>query len=101
MCLNPKLTLLVVSLAKKSQAFSVVLVDLKWHKATTKEFQALIDHHTWELVNPSHPIKVVGDKWVLRIKYEILVMQPKRGVNWDSKNYSIFKAKLNANIKRI
>lgn len=35
----------------------------------TKEFQALLDNHNWELVNPSHPIKVVGDKWVLRIKY--------------------------------
>lgn len=56
---------------KEPSTVSVVLVDLKWHKATTKEFQALIDHHTWELVNPSHPIKIVGDKWVLRIKYNL------------------------------
>ena len=50
----------------------------------------------------------LSKKWQRGMKFggsrgpnEILVMQPKRGVNWVSKKYSIFKAKLNANIKRI
>lgn len=37
----------------------------------TEEFQALLANNTWELVNPSHPIKVVGKKWVFKIKYNI------------------------------
>ena len=28
---------------------------------------------------------------IQRGKIKILVMQPKRGVNWNSKNYSIYK----------
>lgn len=35
----------------------------------TEEFQALLANNTWELVNPSHPIKFVGKKWVFKIKY--------------------------------
>lgn len=26
-------------------------------------------NHTWELVSPNHPIKVIGSKWVFKIKY--------------------------------
>ena len=33
------------------------------------EYQALINNHTWTLVKPTHPIKVIGNKWVFRIKY--------------------------------
>lgn len=48
---------------------NAALADPKWYQAMTEEYQALINNHTWELVNPSHPVKVVGNKWVFRIKY--------------------------------
>ena len=35
----------------------------------TDEYQALMHNHTWTLVKPTHPIKVIGNKWVFRIKY--------------------------------
>ncbi|KAH9762091.1 retrovirus-related pol polyprotein from transposon RE1 [Citrus sinensis] len=48
---------------------SKALQDSAWHKAMTDEYQALIHNHTWTLVKPTHPVKVIGNKWVFRIKY--------------------------------
>ena len=48
---------------------SKALQDSAWHKAMTDEYQALVNNHTWTLVKPTHPIKVIGNKWVFRIKY--------------------------------
>lgn len=35
------------------------------------EYQALQVNNTWELVLPTAPVKVVGNKWVFRIKYNL------------------------------
>ncbi|KAH9684881.1 retrovirus-related pol polyprotein from transposon RE1 [Citrus sinensis] len=67
---KPKAYLLAL-LAQPSEPTSVsqALTDPKWLKAMQEEFQALQANHTWELVLPKAPVKVVGNKWVFRIKY--------------------------------
>ena len=58
-------------LDKTTEPFTVLeaMLDPKWHKAMTEEYKALMDNQTWVLFKPSHPIKVIGSKWVFRIKY--------------------------------
>ena len=67
---KPKAYLLAL-LAQPSEPTSIsqALTDPKWLKAMQVEFQALQANHTWELVLPKAHVKVVGNKWVFRIKY--------------------------------
>ena len=44
---------------------------------------------------------IVQNESIRDNNYEIQVCNPRGGVNWDSKNYSIYKEKLNANIIKI
>ncbi|KAH9793982.1 hypothetical protein KPL71_004732 [Citrus sinensis] len=58
-------------LAQPSEPLSTsqALADPMWFKAMQEEFQALQSNKTWELVLPDTPVKIVGNKWVFRIKY--------------------------------
>lgn len=61
---------LAALLATPSEPTSVsqAITDPKWFQAM-HEYQALQNNHTWVLVQPSTPVKVIGSKWVFRIKY--------------------------------
>ncbi|KAH9751439.1 reverse transcriptase Ty1/copia-type domain-containing protein [Citrus sinensis] len=48
---------------------SAALNDPKWLQAMREEYQALVNNQTWTLVQPIYPVKVVGNKWVFRIKH--------------------------------
>lgn len=67
---KPKIYLLAL-LAQKSEPTSVsqALSDPMWYKAMQEEYLALKTNHTWDLVLPATPVKIVGSKWVFRIKY--------------------------------
>ena len=58
-------------LAKPSEPTSITqpISYPKWFKAMQKEYQALISNDTWDLVLPPTPVKVIGSKWVFRIKH--------------------------------
>ena len=58
-------------LAQPSELNSITqaLQDLKWFNAMQKEIKALQANQTWDLVIPTAPVKVVGNKWIFRIKY--------------------------------
>lgn len=57
--------------AKPTEPTSVsqALTNQKWFQAMQSEYQALQANNTWELVLPTASVKVVGNKWVFRIKY--------------------------------
>ncbi|KAH9703475.1 retrovirus-related pol polyprotein from transposon RE1 [Citrus sinensis] len=58
-------------LAKPSEPTSITqaISNPKWFKAMQEEYQALKNNDTWDLVSPSAPVKVIGSKWVFRIKH--------------------------------
>ena len=44
------------------------LNDRNWYKAIKEEYEALIRNETWSLVPPPAECKIVGNKWVFRVK---------------------------------
>ena len=67
---KPK-TYITALLAQPSEPNSVTqaLQDPKWFNAMHEEFKALQANQTWDLVIPTAPVKIVGNKWIFRIKY--------------------------------
>ena len=59
----------LLAIASEPTSVSVALSNPKWFKAMQEEYQALQNNHTWDLVLPSEPVKVVGNKWIFKIKY--------------------------------
>lgn len=49
--------------------YNQALKDSKWVDAMTKELNALETNNTWRIVPPPSNKKVVGCKWVFRVKY--------------------------------
>ncbi|KAH9764049.1 retrovirus-related pol polyprotein from transposon RE1 [Citrus sinensis] len=47
----------------------VALADQKWYMAMTDELHALRNNETWTLVPAELATKIVGNKWVFRVKY--------------------------------
>ncbi|KAH9688658.1 hypothetical protein KPL70_015204 [Citrus sinensis] len=45
------------------------LKNKKWETTMREKFEALQKNRTWELVPPSRDLKVVGNKWVYKVKY--------------------------------
>lgn len=45
------------------------LANKSWNKAMEDEFKALQLNNTWELVEPNKEMKIVGNKWVYKLKY--------------------------------
>lgn len=67
---KPK-TYLVALLSAPTEPIYVkqALAYPKWFHAMKEEFNSLQANKTWTLVQPSSPVKVIGNKWVFRIKY--------------------------------
>ena len=47
---------------------SEALEDQNWYNAMTEQINALARNNTWCLVQPTSDMKIVGNKWVFRIK---------------------------------
>ncbi|KAH9659677.1 hypothetical protein KPL70_023950 [Citrus sinensis] len=53
----------------KPASVKVALADQKWYMAMTDELHALRNNETWTLVPAELATKIVGNKWVFRVKY--------------------------------
>ena len=53
----------------------------KWHATAQAEYDSLIEHNTWELCELPVGKKVIGWKWVLKVKYQENGKAP--GVDYD------------------
>lgn len=60
---------LAVSQKLEPSSVKLALTDPKWRQAMQDEFNALQENKTWILVPREAAHKVVGNKWVFRIKY--------------------------------
>ena len=58
----------LLAIPSEPTSVSVALSNPKWFKAMQEEYQALQNNHTWDLVLPTEPVKVVGNKWIFKIK---------------------------------
>ena len=47
----------------------MALSDPRWKQAMQAEFDALQINETWELVPKETTQKIIGNKWVFRVKY--------------------------------
>ncbi|KAH9689109.1 retrovirus-related pol polyprotein from transposon RE1 [Citrus sinensis] len=54
---------------KEPDSVGEALQDTNWFTAMKNEYDALIENRTWSLVPRTENQKVVGNKWVYRIKY--------------------------------
>ena len=43
----------------------------KWLQAMTSEMQSMYDNQVWNLVDPPEGAKVIGCKWVHKIKHDM------------------------------
>ena len=43
---------------------------VKWMKAAQEEMDSLLEHYTWSLTKPPLGRKVIGSKWVFKIKHD-------------------------------
>ena len=43
---------------------------VKWMKAAKEEMDSLLEHDTWSLTKPPLGRKVIGSKWVFKIKHD-------------------------------
>ncbi|KAH9726123.1 Disease resistance-like protein DSC1 [Citrus sinensis] len=65
---KPK-TYLAVTQNLEPQSVKAALIDIKWREAMQVEFDALQNNKTWTLVPREQAGKIVGNKWVFRVKY--------------------------------
>lgn len=52
------------------QTVDDALMSNSWKKAMEEEYDALMKNKTWTLVPPMAGMKIVGNKWVFRLKYD-------------------------------
>ncbi|KAH9782071.1 retrovirus-related pol polyprotein from transposon RE2 [Citrus sinensis] len=67
---KPK-TFLTVTQSYEPKSVKEALADLKWHMAMKEEFTALEKNQTWTLVPADTATKIIGNKWVFRVKYNL------------------------------
>lgn len=65
---EPK-TYLAATQDLKPITVKIALANPKWHSAMKEEFEALQRNQTWSLVPSETAGKIVGNKWVFRVKY--------------------------------
>ena len=53
---------------KEPDTIQEAICDQNWHQAMKNEHEALIRNRTWSLVPPLTEYRVVGNKWVFRVK---------------------------------
>ena len=60
---------LAVTQELEPTSVKVALSDPRWKQAMQAEFDALQINETWELVPKETTQKIIGNKWVFRVKY--------------------------------
>ncbi|XP_038896263.1 uncharacterized mitochondrial protein AtMg00820-like [Benincasa hispida] len=71
---KPKAWLSVVTDLDKAEpsSYKEALLHPKWHCAMLDEYKALIRNNTWSLMPLPQDRKVIGTKWVFRLKHNQL-----------------------------
>ncbi|CAN1249150.1 Retrovirus-related Pol polyprotein from transposon RE1 [Linum perenne] len=68
-------------------SFTQANQDPKWRAAMGDEFRALIDNGTWQLVPRPHSNRVLGNKWVFRLKKNPDGQIARYKARWVAKGY--------------
>lgn len=57
-----------LSLVKQPSSFKEVIQHPKWIEAINKELDALIENQTWVITDLSLHKKLIGCKWIFKVK---------------------------------
>lgn len=70
---KPKLWLsqCTTSSISEPRSYKTAIADPNWKQANLTEYEALIQKKTWSLVSPPPDCKVVGCRWVFRVKLKL------------------------------
>ena len=59
-----------IAKATEPRSFHEACHQTVWQKAMHEELQALDDNHTWSIISLPKNKKVVGSRWVYKIKFK-------------------------------
>ncbi|KAL6329335.1 hypothetical protein AAG906_017638 [Vitis piasezkii] len=62
----------LISLMAEPRTVKQALQDPNWKLAMDQEYQALLKNQTWSLVPPLSNAKIIGYKWVFKLKHKLM-----------------------------
>nr|XP_009788984.1 PREDICTED: uncharacterized protein LOC104236699 [Nicotiana sylvestris] len=65
----PSISACISSSLSEPTSYAQAIKDLRWQRAMSDEYNALIQNNTWTLVPPPPDANIIGNKWVFKIKY--------------------------------
>ncbi|KAH9687651.1 hypothetical protein KPL70_014845 [Citrus sinensis] len=80
---------------KEPNTVREALNDKHWYKAVKEEYEALIRNETWSLIPPPAEYKIVGNKWVFRVKQNSDGSIAKYKARWMIRQVDVSNAFLN------
>ena len=54
---------------REPESYAEASEDARWKSAMEEEMRALAENETWDLVNPTKGIRLIGCRWVFKVKY--------------------------------
>ena len=56
---------------RELESYAKAAQDAKWRIAMGEEMHALVENVTWDLLDAPKGVKLIGCRWVYKVKYNI------------------------------
>ena len=54
---------------REAESYAEATKDTNWRTAMEEEMRALAENETWDLVDAPNGMKLIGRRWVYKVKY--------------------------------
>ena len=58
-----------VAEVREPERYTEAAKDANWHATMEEEMHALAENETWDLVDALKGVKLIGSRWVYKVKY--------------------------------